>query len=208
MPQITAIIELIGQLRAELAAQGQEGGLRPGEAPEPVAREAVQALAERYRLPATYQAVLLTLGQQGFSIAPGPFQQIIVPAAPGLEAAQVGYRGARPGDDSFVVPHGWRKRWVVIATDAADPYFLDTTRATPDGECPVYTAEQGTGSWEPRLAASSIAQFLRILRAWLKIVAPHQDRQNPAEPLDDAHARRLRAEITAIDPDAADHWSV
>lgn len=208
MAHITTIIELIGQIRAELAAQEQEGGLRPGEAPEAIAREAVQSLAARYHLPATYQAVLLTLGQQGFSITPGPFQQIVVPAAPGLEAAQVGYRGAWPGDDSFVVPHGWRKHWVVIATDAADPYFLDTTKTTPDGECPVYTAEQGTGAWEPHLAASSIAQFLRILRAWLRLVVPYQDRQNPAEPLDDAHARRLRAEIASIDPAAVDHWSV
>ncbi len=208
MAQITAIIELVGQLRAELAAQEQEGGLRPGEAPEPVAPAAVQELARRYTLPPTYQALLLTLGQRGFSIAPGPFQRIAVYAAPELEAAQVGYRGARPGDDSFVVPHGWRKSWVVIAADAGDPYFLDIARATPEGECPVYAAEQGTGTWEPHLAASSIAQFLRILKVWLKIVVPHQDHQNPAEPLDDAHARRLRAEIAAIDPAAADHWSV
>lgn len=207
MAQITTIIELVGQLRAELAAQEQEGGLCPGEAPEPVTIEAVQDLARRYNLPMIYQALLLTLGQRGFSIAPGPFQRIEVFAAPALEAAQIGYRGARPGDDSFVVPHGWRKSWVVIAVDAGDPYFLDTTRITLEGECPVYTAEQGTGTWEPHLAASSIAQFLHILKTWLKIVVPHQDRHNPAEPLDDTHARRLRAEIAAIDPAAADHWS-
>ena len=122
--------------------------------------------------------------------------------------AQVGFRGPRPGDDGFVAPHGWRRTWVVIAADAGDPYFLDVTQTTPAGESPVWMAMHGTGTWEPRLVASSIAQFLQVLRVWTRIVVPHYDPQNPDEPLDDAHLRRLTNEITQIDAAAAKHWTL
>ena len=195
------------------AAAGGRLGLaavagEPAPTHEPVAPPRVDGLLGRYGLPPAYRELLLALGARDLAIAPGPFEELVVHAAPGLEAAQVGFRGPRPGDDGFVAPHGWRRSWVVIAVDAGDPYFLDVTKANERGECPVYTAMHGTGTWQPILAASSLEQFLRILCAWIRIVVKHHDRQNPEEPLDEVHARRLRAEITGIDPAVADHWAI
>ena len=104
---------------------------------------------------------LQALGKQSISLLPGPFQELVVYAAPEIEQAQVGFRGMRPGDDSFVAPHGWRRTWIVIAYDNGDPYFIDTAKPLPDGECPIWMAMHGTGTWEPRLVASSLAQFLQ-----------------------------------------------
>ncbi|HEX5501252.1 MAG TPA: SMI1/KNR4 family protein [Thermomicrobiales bacterium] len=192
---------LTRRLREELAAQGEEP---PAYAP--IAPATVRGASQRYGLPSAYRELLAALGQEGFTISPGPFRAIVLYAAPDLEAAQVGFRGPRPGDESFVAPHGWHRSWVVIATDAGDPYFLDVTKADARGECPVYTAMHGTGTWEPLLAASSVEQYLCILDVWLRIVLPHHDRQNPDEPLDELHTRRLAAEIARIDPAAAPQW--
>ena len=168
----------------------------------------VDTLVQRYDLPAAYSAFLKALGKQSISLLPGPFQELIVYSAPEIEQAQVGFRGIRPGDDSFVAPHGWRRTWIVIAYDNGDPYFIDTAKPLPEGECQIWMAMHGTGTWEPHLAASSLSQFLQILRVWARIVVPHYDPQNPDEPLDDAHLRRLTNEITQIDAKAADHWTI
>lgn len=202
-PPIPALVE---QLRAILAAADPNQDAVEGH--EPVAPEQLAALAGRYSLPPAYQRLLEALGARGLTIAPGPIEELTVFAAPDLEAGQVGYRGVRPGDDSFVAPHGWRRAWVVIAIDAGDPYFLDVAKANGAGECPVFAAMHGTGAWEPELAASSLEQFLRILKAWLRIVVSHHDRHEPDEPLDEAHARRLRSEIARIDPAAVGHWTL
>lgn len=204
---------LLQQLRDEMLLQARKQ--QPDEAGElvepvvvPVPPGVIEAATQRYQLPPAYRAFLRALGRHGFAILPGPFQELIVYAAPELERAQVGFRGPRLGDDAFVAPHGWRRSWVVIAYDAGDPYFLDSTRTLPDGDAPVWTAMHGTGTWEPILAASSLAQFLQILRVWTRIVVSHHDKQNPDEPLDDAHLRRLTGEISQIDPEATDHWTI
>ena len=194
---------LVQRLRDELVAHGQGAEAEYA----PVAARTVDELAARFGLPTAYRRLLLALGQHSLGIVPGPFEKLVLHAAPELEQAQVGYRGSRLGDESFVAPHGWRRSWVVIAADAGDPYFLDVARATAAGECPVYTAMRGTGTWEPIPAASSLEQFLRILTVWVRIVVPHHDPLNPEEPLDDAQARRLATEIERIDPAAAAHWA-
>lgn len=174
----------------------------------PIAATVVDTLVQRYELPAAYSAFLKALGKQSISLLPGPFQELVVYSAPEIEQAQVGFRGMRPGDDSFVAPHGWRRTWIVIAYDNGDPYFIDNAKPLPEGECQIWMAMHGTGNWEPRLVASSLGQFLRILRVWARIVVSHYDQQNPDEPLDDAHLRRLTSEITQIDADAAEHWTI
>jgi hypothetical protein len=60
---------------------------------------------------------------------------------------------------------GWRPSWFIVAHSAllGDPYFLDTAQKDPEGDCPVFTAMNGTDSWQPRLCASTFALFLRIL---------------------------------------------
>lgn len=204
---------LLQQLRDELRAQARK---QQPDAPDdafdddiaPVPPAAIEAATQRYGLPPAYREFLRALGRHGFSILPGPFQELTIYAAPELEQGQVGFRGPRRGDDTFVAPHGWRRNWVVIAYDAGDPYFLDTTRTLPDGDSPVWTAMHGTGTWEPILAASSLAHFLRILHVWARIVVSHYDRQNPDEPLDDAHLRRLTSELNQVDAAAAEHWTI
>lgn len=196
------IAALAKRLRDELVAQGAAAPFEP--APPVV----IATAARRYGLPETYQEFLHAVGQAGFVLAPGPFRELVVYGAPELEDAQVSFRGPRRGDESFVAPHGWRRSWVVIAADSGDPYFLDTSRPGARGECPVFTAMHGTGTWEPLLAASSLEQFLRILDVWLRIVVTHHDPQNPDEPLDEMQARRLAIEIERIDPSAAPLWAV
>lgn len=206
-----AVTTALAQLREELYAQERRRypELEIEQEPVvPVDPQLVAALAERYELPTAYHAFLLGLGRQGLALLPGPFQELIVYAGPEIERAQVGFRGTRPGNDSFVAPHGWRRSWIVIAFDNGDPYFLDTAKATSDGECAIWTAMHGTGTWEPRLAASSLAQFLQVLRVWARIVVSHYDPENPDEPLDDAHLRRLTSEITQVDAAATDHWII
>lgn len=199
---MSALPGLVRQLLAELDGAGARA------VREPVAPALLDELARRYGLPPAYRELLTALGGRGFALIPGPFRELVVYAAPELDAAQVGFRGSRLGDDSFVAPHGWHRGWVVIAADAGDPYFIDIAKADQVGGCPVYTAMHGTGTWEPILAASSLEQFLRILRVWLRIVVAHHDPANPDEPLDEPHTRRLAAEIAQIDPAAADHWAL
>jgi len=207
------IVGLLAGLRDELWAheRKQYPELENEPDPEPIipiAPATVDALIQRYELPTAYRTLLQALGKQGIALLPGPFQELIVHSAPELEQAQVGFRGMRLGDDSLVAPHGWRRAWIVIAYDNGDPYFIDTSKSLPEGECQIWVAMHGTGNWEPRLAASSLGQFLRILRVWARIVVSHYDPQNPDEPLDDAHLRRLTSEITQIDADAANHWTI
>jgi hypothetical protein len=195
-------------LRARLAPPGPAPDAGAGGEPEAHdPRPPVEALARRYGLPPAYQALLLALGPRGLTIVPGPVESLTLFAAPELEAGQVGYRGTRPGEDGFVAPHGWRRAWVVIAADAGDPYFLDVAKADAAGECPVYTAPHGTGTWEPALAASSVEQFLRIIEVWAQVVAAHHPAHEPDEPLDEAQLRRLRTEIARIDPAVVEQWT-
>lgn len=204
---------LLQQLREELHYQAQKDAEGADAEPEelvvvPVAPAVVAAATQRYGLPPAYQDYFATLGRHGLAILPGPFQELILYSAPELDRAQVGFRGPRLHDDAFVAPHGWRRTWVVIAYDSGDPYFIDTTKNLPDGDSPIWTAMHGTGTWEPLLAASSLSHFLQILRVWTRIVVSHHDRQNPDEPLDDAHLRRLTNELRQVDAEAADHWTI
>jgi len=206
------IAALLAELRAELHAQGRRQIPETEEEEEPapivpVSTAIVASMGQRYGLPRIYRDFLLALGRTGLTIVPGPFQALTLYAAPELERAQVNFRGTRPGDESFVAPHGWRRSWVVIAYDNGDPYFLDVSKQTPDGDCPIWTAMHGTGTWEPSLAASSLAQFLGILRVWVHYIVPHYDPQNPDEPLDDAHLRRMTSELNQIDI-TTDHWVI
>ena len=206
------IAALLEELRRELHTQERKRLLDTAEDEAlpptlPANPATVASMAQRYGLPPLYRDFLTALGRDSLTIVPGPFQALTLYAAPELERAQVGFRGARPGDESFVAPHSWRRNWVVIAYDNGDPYFLDVGKQNPDGDGPVWTAMHGTGTWEPTLAASSLAQFLRILRVWVYYVVPHHDPQNPDEPLDDAHLRRMTAELNQIDT-TTEHWII
>lgn len=104
----------------------------------------------------------------------------------------------------------WKASWVVIAESAllGDPYFLDVSRIDPEGDCPVFTAMSGQDKWQPTLAASSFAQFLRILATAMEIAAGFGDAIMDDED-EDAFREALGPKVKIIDAAAmrAGHWN-
>ena len=137
-----------------------------------------------------------------FGMKPSRGRVSFSPGGEGWAGASIMHAVTRSVRDSAVLLD------IACVPQAGDPYFLDTTKTLPNGDTPVWTAMHGTGTWEPILAASSLSQFLQILRVWVRIVVSHHDRQNPDEPLDDAHLRRLTNEINQIDHAATHHWTI
>ncbi|MDL2285024.1 hypothetical protein LJC19_07795 [Oxalobacter sp. OttesenSCG-928-P03] len=75
---------------------------------------------------------------------------------------QLGYGVDVTGKDLSGTGKGeWHPAWVVFGYDYGDPVFVDT-REEARG-FPVYTAEHGTGNWEPQEIAGTLAGFIRIL---------------------------------------------
>jgi hypothetical protein len=107
-------------------------------------------------------------------------------------------------------PNGWRPGWVVVAHSAllGDPYFLDTTSPDAEGDCPVYTAMNGTGAWKPRLCASSFATFLRILSIGMVVAKGFPEGDIDVED-EQVFREALGPKIREHDPAAvkAGHWT-
>lgn len=79
-----------------------------------------------------------------------------------LDDMQLGYGVDVTGLDLSGTGEGqWRAEWLVFGYDYGDPVFVDI-REEARG-FPVYTAEHGTGSWEPVEIAFSFAAFTQIL---------------------------------------------
>ena len=89
-----------------------------------------------------------------------------------------------------------------------DPYFLDVSKPDPEGDCPVYTAMSGQERWVPTLAASSFAQFLRILSTAMEIAAGFGDAIMDDED-EDSFREALGPKVKVIDAAAlrAGHWT-
>ena len=89
-----------------------------------------------------------------------------------------------------------------------DPYFLDVSKPDPEGDCPVYTAMSGQERWAPTLAASSFAQFLRILSTAMEVAAGFGDAIMDDED-EDAFREALGPKVKIIDAAAlrAGHWT-
>ncbi|MDB4996482.1 MAG: hypothetical protein JWM74_3914 [Myxococcaceae bacterium] len=83
---------------------------------------------------------------------------------------------AQPSSAADASP-AWKAAWVVIGESSllGDPYFLDVSKPDPEGDCPVYTAMSGQDKWNPTLAASSFAQFLRIVSTAMEIASGFGD---------------------------------
>jgi hypothetical protein len=77
-----------------------------------------------------------------------------------------------------------------------------------EGDCPVYTAMSGQERWTPTLAASSFAQFLRILSTAMEIAAGFGDAIMDDED-EDAFRETLGPKVKVIDTAAlrAGHWT-
>jgi hypothetical protein len=121
---------------------------------------AVDELKKQLRIPPRYRNFLLKANPTKVETQT-PVERIRFMPADELAKAQP------TGDPN------WKASWVVIGESSllSDPYFLDVSRIDPEGDCPVFTAMSGQDKWQPTLAASSFAQFLRILAAAMEIAA-------------------------------------
>lgn len=80
-----------------------------------------------------------------------------------LDEMQLGYRvdGGTGQDITGTGDGDWHPDWYAIAHDAGDPYFVNISEA--DKAFPVYTAEHGTGTWEPEEVCLSVDGFAKTL---------------------------------------------
>jgi len=137
-----------------------------------------------------------------------PVERIRLIPAEELVKAQQPVREGRA--DGGKTPADWKPSWVVIGESSllGDPYFLDVSKPDPEGDCPVYTAMSGQDRWTPTLAASSFAQFLRILSTAMEIAAGFGDAIMDDED-EDAFRETLGPKVKVIDAAAlrAGHWT-
>ncbi len=119
----------------------------------------VEDLKKKFKIPPRYRAFLLSANPVRVETAT-PVEKIRLIPSEEIEQAQA---AAKAGEGGAALD--WKASWVIIGESAllGDPYFLDVSKADPEGDCPVYTAMSGQEKWVPTLAASSFAQFLRIL---------------------------------------------
>jgi hypothetical protein len=173
-----------------------------GKAPAPL----VDELRKQLRVPSRFRNFLLAANPEKVETVT-PVERIrLIPAAELVKAQELvkvpGENGAAPAD--------WKASWVVIGESSllGDPYFLDVSKPDPEGDCPVYTAMRGQDRWSSTLAASSFAQFLRILATAMEIAAGFGDAIMDDED-EDAFREALGPKVKVIDAAAlrAGHWT-
>lgn len=169
-----------------------------GKAPAPL----VEQLKKELKLPPRYRALLLAANPEKVETVT-PVERVRFFPAAELAAAQAEVR--KPGS-----PADWKPSWIVIGESSllGDPYFLDVSKLDPEGDCPVYTAMSGQDRWGPTLAASSVAQFLRILSTAMEIAAGFGDAIMDDED-EDSFREALGPKVKVIDAAAlrAGHWT-
>ncbi len=125
----------------------------------------VRALQQKLKIPRRYREFLTECDPTGVETVT-PAERIALLGSAEIEPAQQGFALTESGSlITSPTPSGWRPSWIIVATSSllGDPYFLDTSKPDPEGDCPVYTAMSGTETWQPKLCASTFALFLRIL---------------------------------------------
>ncbi len=142
-----------------------------------------------------------------------PAERVRLIPAERLAEEQQGFalsEDGQPRPQGQAGPGGWRTGWVIIGHSAllGDPYFLDTGSPDAEGDCPVFTAMNGTEVWKPRLCASSFAMFLRILAIGMEVAKGFSEQTID---VDDEQVFResLGPKIREYDPAAlkAGHWT-
>ena len=166
----------------------------------------VEDLRKKLRIPARYRAFLTAADPVKVETVT-PVERVRLLPASELEKAQ---ETLKTPQDGGTVPLDWKPSWVVIAESSllGDPYFLDVSKLDPEGDCPVYTAMSGQERWNPTLAASSFAQFLRILSTAMEIAAGFGDAIMDDED-EDSFREALGPKVKVIDAAAlrAGHWT-
>jgi hypothetical protein len=166
----------------------------------------VDELRKQMRIPARYRDFLLDANPEKVESVT-PVERIRLIPSEELTRAQAlvqipGANGSPPAD--------WKASWIVIGESSllGDPYFLDVSKPDPEGDCPVYTAMSGQERWVPTLAASSFAQFLRIVSTAMEIAAGFGDAIMDDED-EDAFREALGPKVKVIDAAAlrAGHWT-
>jgi hypothetical protein len=167
----------------------------------------IEDLRKELRVPSRFRNFLLAANPSKVETVT-PVERIrLIPAEELVRAQQVVRTGRV---DSGKTPTDWKPAWVVIGESSllGDPYFLDVSKPDPEGDCPVYTAMSGQDRWTPTLAASSFAQFLRILSTAMEIAAGFGDAIMDDED-EDAFRETLGPKVKVIDAAAlrAGHWT-
>ena len=159
--------------------------------------ELVDALKKELRIPSRFRKFLLAANPHGVETVT-PVERIrLIPAEELIKS--------QPTDRPE-----WKPAWVVIGESSllGDPYFLDVSKPDPEGDCPVYTAMSGQEKWNPTLAGSSFAQFLRILSVAMEIATGFGDAIMDDED-EDSFREALGPKVKIIDSAAlrAGHWT-
>jgi len=159
----------------------------------------VDALKKSLRVPSRYRAFLLGADPTKVETVT-PVERVRLFPSDEIEKAQAAVRASVE----------WKPAWVVVAESSllGDPYFLDVSKPDPEGDCPVYTAMSGQEKWQPTLAASSFAQFLRIIATAMEIAAGFGDAIMDDED-EDSFREALGPKVKVIDAAAlrAGHWT-
>lgn len=191
------LADAVSTLQGILERRNLDG--RFGKAPA----ELVDQLKKSLRVPARFRAFLLEANPVRVETET-PIERVrLIPAEELIEAQKlVCNEDGEKGD--------WKSSWVLIAesTLLGDPYFLELSKLDAEGDCPVYTAMSGQDRWVPTLAASSFAQFLRILAVGMETAVGFGDAIMDDED-EDAFREALGPKIKVIDAAAmrAGHWT-
>jgi hypothetical protein len=165
--------------------------------------ETVDALKKQLRVPPRFRSFLLDANPERVETVT-PVERVRLFPADEIAKAQPAPHAANGAGPE------WKSSWVVIGESAllGDPYFLDVSKPDPEGDCPVYTAMSGQEKWQPTLAASSFAQFLRILSTAMEIAAGFGDAIMDDED-EDSFREALGPKVKVIDAAAlrAGHWT-
>jgi hypothetical protein len=170
----------------------------------------VRSLHQKLRIPRRYREFLSECDPLvAESITPAEKIRLI-PACK-LEEEQVGF-ALTESKDLITSPtaSGWRPSWIIIGHSSllGDPYFLDTSKPDPEGDCPIYTAMSGTDTWQPKLCASSFALFVRILSVTMDVAAGFSEDDYDIDN-EQVYREALGPKIREYDPAAlkAGHWT-
>lgn len=165
----------------------------------------VEELKKQLRIPSRFRNFLTSANPVKVETVT-PVERVRLIPAEELVKAQAAV--VSPADGK--APADWKPSWVVVAESSllGDPYFLDVSKPDPEGDCPVYTAMAGQDRWVPTLAASSFAQFLRIIATAMEIAAGFGDAIMDDED-EDSFREALGPKVKVIDAAAlrAGHWT-
>lgn len=166
----------------------------------------VEDLKKKLRVPSRFRAFLTAADPEKVETVTPVERVRLFPAAELVKAQDL----VKLPQDGGTVPLDWKPSWVVIGESSllGDPYFLDVSKPDPEGDCPVYTAMSGSERWNATLAASSFAQFLRILSTAMEIAAGFGDAIMDDED-EDSFREALGPKVKVIDSAAlrAGHWT-